>query len=241
MYWTIRLLIVAAVMAAVFAFEPQAEAQARPLRVAFLGDSLTYGLNASSPARMYRQLLVERIHGDRPISDVFAAFQDPYGLTDDALLRVDDVVRFRPDVVILEIGNHEVFAGEAFIDVFPYLYDSLLYRLQLTGATVIVSTPAWLGYAAESREYRDALRIDSEVRRLAARRGIAVADLWTPTVGRSDLISRPGDPNFIPPYDGDDLHPNDAGHRVLAEAFWDAYRADRARRALSDAARAGSR
>lgn len=239
MLLTVRLVLAAAVMIAVLALEPKVEAQARPLRVAFLGDSLTYGLNATTPATMYRQLLVERIHGDRPIGEVVAVFQDPYGLTDDALLRVDDVVRAQPDVIILEIGNHEVFAGEAFIAVFPQLYDTLLYQLQLTGATVIVSTPAWLGYVAESREYRDALRIDAEVRRLAARRGLAVADLWTPTVGRADLISRPGDPNFIPPYDGDDLHPNDAGHRVLADAFWTAYLADRAQRALRDAARGG--
>jgi acyl-CoA thioesterase-1 len=203
-----------------------------PLRLAFLGDSLTYGLHASTQDHIYRAILGRRILAGNPQGLTVSEFQDPFGLTDDALRRVSSVVGVSPDVVILEIGNHEVFAGGAEVERFPALYDDLLGHLQATGAVVIAGTVAWLNYPADSREFADALRINAAIRRLCARRGIAVADLWTPTVFRSDMISQPGQMSFVDPYEGDDLHPNDAGHKALADAFWDAYRRDRARRAL---------
>jgi lysophospholipase L1-like esterase len=202
------------------------------MRLAFLGNSLTYGLHASAHDRMYRELLRRRIFAEHPDGVEFSAFQDPFGLTDDALRRVPEVIEASPDVIILEIGNHEVFAGGEQIDRFPELYGELLDRIAGTGAVVIAGTVAWLNYPAGSREYADALRINEAIRRLCARRGIAVADLWTATVFRPDMISQPGDPSFLDPYEGDDLHPNDAGHRALADAFWNAFRQDRARRAL---------
>lgn len=209
-----------------------AQDEPAPLRLAFLGDSLTYGLHASTQDHIYRELLGRRILAGNPRGVVFNEFQDPFGLTDDALRRVSSVIESSPDVVILEIGNHEVFAGGDDVERFPALYDDLLGQLEATGAVVIAGTVAWLNYPADSREFADALRVNQAIRRLCARRGIAVADLWTPTVFRSDMISQPGEPSFVDPYEGDDLHPNDAGHRALADAFWDAYRRDRTRRAL---------
>jgi lysophospholipase L1-like esterase len=211
---------------------PPVQAEARPLRVAFLGDSLTFGLHASEPETKYVSLLLQRLAAQTPVGDVLLVYQDPLGMTDDALRRLPAVLDARPDLVILEIGNHEAFAGGEQVDLFEERYDDLLGRLQDTGATVIAGTLTWLNYPRESREYTDALRLNDSIRRLCARRGIAVADLWTPTALRSELIAHPGEPSHVPPYDGDDLHPNDAGHRALADAFWAAYQQDRARRLL---------
>jgi hypothetical protein len=53
---------------------------------------------------------------------------------------------------------------------------------------------------------------------------LVVADLWTHTDLRMELISTPADTSHIDPYRGDFLHPNDLGHRVMADAFWKANR-----------------
>ena len=224
----IVLALAVAVLPASLAAEPP------PLKIAFLGDSLTVGLHASSPERMYQTLLVRRILGGGRDGVVIRAYQDPFGMTDDALARVGGVVEAQPDLIILEIGNHEAFAGGHEVALFEARYEELLDKLQGTGATVIAGTLAWLNYSTESREYANALRLNAIIRRLCGRRGIAVADLWTATVFRPDFISRPGDRSWVEPFDGDDLHPNDAGHRALADAFWEAYQRDRARRALGD-------
>lgn len=210
-----------------------AEAQRRPIQLAFLGDSLTMGLHASATDRMYRDILAKRIlelHGGSVVSTVI---QDPFGLTDDALNRSGPVLRSRPDIIILEVGNHEVFADSEQVDLFPSRYEQLLDALQGTGAVLIAGTVAWLNYAPESGEFARALRMNQMIRDIGARRGVTVADLWSPTVFRNDLISRPGDPSAIEPFDGDDLHPNDAGHEALADAFWSAYRREFARRMVA--------
>jgi lysophospholipase L1-like esterase len=235
----LRLLVVAITLlaltvAAAAPRAPEAAAQSvrTPLRLAFLGDSLTMGLHATAEERMYREILARRILAPSGGTVVTTVIQDPYGLTDDAIRRVFPVLDARPDVVILEIGNHEAFADPAEAAQFESRYELLLGYLQLTGARVIAGTLAWLNYPADSREYRQALRLNRSIRDLCARRGITVADLWTPTVFREELLSRPGEPSAIPDQEGDLLHPNDRGHEVLANAFWDAYRRDLARRQL---------
>jgi lysophospholipase L1-like esterase len=209
-------------------------AQRQPIRLAFLGDSLTMGLHASADDRMYREILAKRLlelHGGSIVSTVI---QDPFGLADDAIARSGPILESDPDIIILEIGNHEAFTAGDQVDLFAERYEALLDLLQGTGAVVIASTVAWLNYPEESDDFRRALRVNQMIRDICARRGIAVADLWSPTVFRYDLISRPGDVSAIEPFDGDDLHPNDAGHAVMADAFWSAYRREFARRMLAD-------
>jgi lysophospholipase L1-like esterase len=225
--------LLVALLAFGLALPEPAAAQRQPIRLAFLGDSLTMGLHASATDRMYREILARRIlalHGGSLVSTVI---QDPFGLTDDAINRSGPVLESRPDIIVLEIGNHEVFADAEQVALFPARYEALLDLLQGTGAVVIAGTVAWLNYPADSDEFRRALRVNQMIRDICSRRGIAVADLWSPTVLRDDLISRPGDPSVIEPFDGDDLHPNDAGHEALADAFWSAYRRDFARRMLA--------
>jgi lysophospholipase L1-like esterase len=222
-----------ALLARVLVAPDTAAAQRQPIRLAFLGDSLTMGLHASTTDQMYREVLARRIldlHGGSIVSTVI---QDPFGLTDDAIRRSGPVVESRPDIIVVEIGNHEAFTSGDQVDLFPERYEELLDRLQGTGAVLIAGTVAWLNYPEASNDFRRAIRINQMIRDICARRGIAVADLWSPTVFRYDLISRPGDSSVIDPFDGDDLHPNDAGHMALADAFWSTYRREYARRILA--------
>jgi lysophospholipase L1-like esterase len=188
------------------------------------GDSLTAGLHASREELSYRGLLLEWLAKTRDAGPATAIIQDPVGLLDDAQRRLPRVLAERPTLVFVELGHHEMWADRAQLDLFEGRYADILDRLLAGGADVIPSTLAWLGDPPGSSQYAAALRINATVRRLAEARGLVVADLWTPTDRRPDLISTPEDVSFIDPYRGDHLHPNDAGHRALAGAFWKAYR-----------------
>jgi lysophospholipase L1-like esterase len=203
---------------------PRAHAAQHPPVVVFFGDSLTQGLHASRPELSYRGILLERLAKTRDAGESTAVIQDPVGLLDDAQRRLPSVLAARPTLVFLELGHHEMWADEEQLDLFESRYADILDRIIASGADVIPSTLAWLGDTPGSFQYRAALRINGIIRRLAAERGLVVADLWTPTNLRQELISTPADVSHIDPYRGDFLHPNDLGHRVMADAFWKAYR-----------------
>ena len=197
--------------------------------VVFFGDSLTQGLYASSPELTYRGLMADWLLQTRDNGNALAVIQHPMGLLDDAQRRLPLVLAARPALVFLELGHHEVWSDDAQMDRFEARYADILDRLLASGADVVPSTLAWLGWPAESPEYGKAMRANTIIRRLARERDLVVADLWTRTDRRPELISRTSDPAFLEPGTGDDLHPNDAGHRVLADAFWRAYRTMRTR------------
>jgi lysophospholipase L1-like esterase len=197
--------------------------------VAFLGDSLTAGLHASRPDLTYRELVTQRLAETPDAGRTVTVVQHPMGLLDDAQRRLPQVLAARPSLVFVELGHHEVWADAPQLELFESRYADILDTLLASGAEVIPSTLAWLGYAPESVQYAAARRINAIIRRLAADRELVVADLWSRTHLRLDLISTPADPSFVEPYQGDDLHPNDAGHQALAEGFWRAYRMLRTR------------
>jgi lysophospholipase L1-like esterase len=212
---------------------PPASTTGHRPRIVFFGDSLTAGLHASQPDLTYRALLMRQIAGTLDAGDDAAVIEDPLGLLDDAQRRLPQVLAEHPSLVFVELGHHDIWADDTQMGLFEARYADILDRLLASGAEVIPSTLAWLNYAPGSPQYVNALRANSIIRRLAAQRDLVVADLWSPTVGRADLISTPNDPSFVEPFQGDDLHPNDAGHRVLADAFWRAYRALRTRPPLA--------
>jgi lysophospholipase L1-like esterase len=197
--------------------------------IVFFGDSLTQGLHASRPELTYRGLMTERLLHTRDNGNAVAVIQHPMGLLDDAQRRLPLVLASRPSLVFLELGHHEVWSDDAQMELFEARYVDILDRLLASGADVVPSTLAWLGWPPESPEYAKAMRANTIIRRLARERDLVVADLWTRTDRRPELISRPSDFSFLEPGAGDDLHPNDAGHRVLADAFWRAYRTLRTR------------
>jgi lysophospholipase L1-like esterase len=65
-------------------------------------------------------------------------------------------------------------------------------------------------------------RYAESIKEEAAARGIAVADLWALECA---CRSTPTDPSPFPPYyRGDNFHPNDEGHRRIADALLRALR-----------------
>ncbi len=217
--WRLVLLIAVVCWGAV-----RSAAAAEPPRIVFFGDSLTAGLHASQPDLTYRALLLRAMAGEAAPPSAIAFIQDPVGLLDDAQSKLPLVLAARPALVFLELGHHEVWTDDAQVDLFEERYRDILDRLLRSGADVVPSTLAWLGFPPGSFEYRAAERINGIIRHLAGERGLVVADLWSVTDRRVELLSTAHDASFIEPYTGDDLHPNDAGHETLAGAFLRAYR-----------------
>lgn len=206
---------------------PDRHVSARPPVIVFFGDSLTAGLHASQPDRAYRQIVMQRLRGTADAGPSYSFIQDPYGLLDDAQSKLPLVLAARPTLIFLELGHHETWSTESEVAKFESRYATILDRLLLSGADIVPTTLAWLAYQPGTFSYDAALRINETIRKLATARGLVVADLWTATVMRPELLSRPEDRSFVEPYRGDGLHPNDLGHLVLADAVWEAYRSMR--------------
>ena len=191
-----------------------------PTSLLFVGDSLTLGLYAADPQHTYAELLLDRIKEQRPVQWSESVIEHPYGLTDNAELKVLPYLSSHPQIIVVEVGTHEVHAPPVQQALFAQRYAHLLDRLAETHARIVAGTLPWLGYATGDPGYAEALRENQIIRREAAVRGDLVADLWDPTVGDYAMLSRPGETTFIPPYRGDFFHPGNLGHEILASAFW---------------------
>ncbi len=182
--------------------------------VVFMGDSVTMGAFASTPDNAF----VVRVDNDLKARGIDATNDcvwtlDPYS----DLKNAKRVAGEHRQLIILEIGVHWAAFDAA---QFRELYGSTLDCLAGSGARLVVGTIPWLNWQPGTPVYFE-MAFDSQIiREEAAKRGIPVADLWAATDRRADAISRPGQPCFIAPTcQGDNYHPSDIGHALIAEAY----------------------
>lgn len=184
--------------------------------IAFIGDSLTEGGNASSQANSFVSLvtsyLVERSPKEQ--RSLFLSF-DPLKDPSVAAKAMQHDRRF----VIIELGVHAVVDDAISPEQFRQLYASILDCVTGDGTIVIAGTIPWLGWAAVTPAYERADLFSQIIAQEAEKRQVAVADLWSATKLRLNLISTPQDHTFRGSGHGDNLHPNDAGHAVIAQTY----------------------
>lgn len=177
---------------------PPAASGDRP-RVVFLGDSLTagYGLAETEawPARVAAALAAEGM----PIQAINA------GVSGDTsaggLSRVDWILRSEPDVVVVELGPNDGLRGLP-LDATEENLREIVRRIEAAGAEVLLAglqIPPNYGpdYAGRFRDLYP---------RLAAELGVPLVPFLLEGVG--------GEPDLNLP---DGIHPNAAGHRIVAE------------------------
>lgn len=180
------------------AAQPQAP-EAESFRIVFLGDSLSagFGLPESQafPALVQEQLR-ERGH---PVDVLNAGVSGD--TTAGGLTRVDWVLRSSPDVLVVGLGGNDALRGQPLENTERNLAD-IVRRGRAAGARVVLlGMDVPTNYGAEyGREFADLYP------RVAREEGAELVDGFMREVGL--------DPELLL---ADGLHPNAAGHRVLAE------------------------
>jgi lysophospholipase L1-like esterase len=181
-------------------------------RLLVIGDSLTAGLAASSERATFKQLLAQSLDAD---------------LGSQRVTRLEDAEQaslvWQPDIIVLEIGLNDVISPTLEEEEWRARYGALLDRLQATGATVVAATPFRGVYGAHPK-WGALERYAGYVREAAADRGARVADLWG-IACVPGCLSQPGEPSpFSPLFEGDNFHPNNAGHALIAQILLRALR-----------------
>jgi acyl-CoA thioesterase-1 len=169
--------------------------------VAF-GDSLTAGLGVPAeqayPARLAARLRAEG-YAYRVVNAGVSGDTTAGGLR-----RVEWALRFKPEIVILELGINDGMRGQEPASVQANL-DRLVERFQRAGARVLIAgmrlPPNYGGpYGEEFRRIFEAV---------ARRRGAALMPFFLDGVGGSPRLNQP-----------DGLHPTAEGYRVIVERLW---------------------
>jgi len=184
--------------------------------IAFIGDSVTLGANASTPSKTFDSLVTSYLDERSPKEQrsLFLSF-DPS--TD--LAAASQAMQHNRRFVIIELGVHAAIDESISPDQFRQLYGSILDCVTGDGTIVIAGTVPWLGWAAVTPTYERADLFSQIIAQEAAKRQVAVADLWSATKLRLNLISTPQDRTFLGVGHGDKFHPNDAGHAVIAQVY----------------------
>ena len=167
-----------------------------------LGDSLTAGYGVA-PDEAWPALIQARLRREGfPHSVVNAGVSGD--TTAGGLRRVDWVLRARPEVAIIALGANDGLRGQS-VQAMRENLDRIVERLRAAGARVLLAgmrLPP--NYGADFT--RDFAAVYPEI---ARRAGIAFMPFLLDGVAADPRLNQ-----------GDGIHPNAAGHRVIAERLW---------------------
>ncbi|HSP74682.1 MAG TPA: SGNH/GDSL hydrolase family protein [Cryobacterium sp.] len=182
----------------------------RPLRVLFVGDSISYGLNAERQDLGFRPLMVAALSADGPVQEFH---KNRPGATTRTVSRLVDVPK-NLDLAVVELGTNDV-VDQTEPDDFARSYRSLLQRVHTESPGVPLLCVGTWGSAggADGSDSYNAI-IDEE----CARQGGAFASLY----GLYPIAANRG-PAGRDVFGGmsDRFHPNDTGYRAIADLLLD--------------------
>ncbi|MGD0766295.1 MAG: SGNH/GDSL hydrolase family protein, partial [Dehalococcoidia bacterium] len=186
--------------------------------IAFIGDSLTLGAVASVPSKDFASLVTDYLdkRGVQETKRIFIIL-DPG--TDVPLALATQAMKHDHFFVILEFGVHAVAAPQLSPDQFRQMYASVLDCVAGDDTIIVAGTVPWLGWAPDDPLYARAEQFSRIIAEEAAKRQVAVADLWSAMKLRPELLSTPQDYTFFGSHHGDNFHPGDAGHSVIAQVY----------------------
>lgn len=196
-----RPLLIAIVVAALGAGALVAGAPAEPI-IAALGDSLTAGFGVSAeeayPARLQARLRREGY----PYRVVNAGVSGE--TTAGGRRRVDWILRLKPEVAIVALGANDGLRGTSVAAMRTNL-EEIVGRLRAGGARVLLA-----GMRVPPNYGEDFAREFAAVFPDVARRtGVALMPFLLDGVAADPSLNQ-----------GDGIHPNADGHRVIADRIW---------------------
>ncbi|MFA5056625.1 MAG: SGNH/GDSL hydrolase family protein [Opitutaceae bacterium] len=211
---------------------PHKDLRADPVkRVVALGESITWGYSASSKdqcwvnqvVRLLEEFQGEKIElinsgiGNNVLTPACPAY--PYSTKPSALERLDaDLIRYRPDLVFLAYGLTDSRGGTP-SETFRRAYQELIDRIRAKiNPTIVIVTIYYMHapfyddvrtHMAESNyEVTDIYNL--VIKQLAEDNGLILADAYAAEKGVDWVV------------DQDHVHPNDLGHRLIANRVFEA-------------------
>lgn len=170
--------------------------------VAFLGDSYSKGIGASSNGQRWTTLVSAAMGwSELNLAEGGSGYTTTYlGQKTDYGIKLDVIAAAQPDIVVVSGGRNDYEAGTASLTraVASSLFEAI--KAVALHAQLIVTSPIW-----DSTEPPDdfATLIDG-VKSATEQVHAGYLDIGEPLTGRPDMI------------DPDGLHPNKAGHRAIA-------------------------
>jgi lysophospholipase L1-like esterase len=188
-----------------------------------LGDSTVEGVGASSAASNYVSRLYARLrerYRHSKLTNLGVA-----GATSADVVReqLEPALGLKPDLVTLSIGPNDVTTGVS-VHAFADNVDTVLRRLAgETHAVLVINllpdlavTPRFAEREAAREVGRLSVTFNDALRRVGARRGAAIVDLYA--ASRREV---PAHPELMA---SDGYHPSDLGYARWAELMWEAVR-----------------
>jgi lysophospholipase L1-like esterase len=183
----------------------------RPMRVLFAGDSLTSGYFSSTEDKGFSQIIAAELSKRGPIEQTRG--QKAGG----NLSTVGNLVDVPPnlDLAVVELGTNDT-QGRTVPTAFAPQYDGLLTKITAASPDVkLICVGTWGAPGGDTDPY------DSAIQAACDKRGGKYVDL-------SDQFMLPTHrgPAGVKVWAGtsDTFHPNDAGHRVIADMILDRIR-----------------
>jgi acyl-CoA thioesterase-1 len=183
-----------------------------PLRVSIVGDSMDYGLFATEKALTFHELMVEEWRKSGPVAD---QMPNTIGGTARDALKTQDFPRGQ-QLYVVELGTND--AVRVNYQDFRTEYNTLLDRIRSASPdAALVCVGPW-----RPKEIADTF--DTMIKDLCEVRGgvfRSISDLFTDKSlkGPAGVLTFRGV--------SDAFHPNDRGHRAIADRILDAIRLNR--------------
>lgn len=186
-----------------------------------MGDSLAEGWYASTKSKDYVNLLSSIVHQKMgynvKIRDDIAV-KAGTGLKDEGLLRINEVLAANPNFVTVEFGTNDLQTklNNAYSNPkqFEIRLNDLLKQLKSASShPKILLVTTWNG-GQLSQTY------DQIIYSVAKKYNFPVADISSVWANRSDTMGPKGESSFAGTGISDGWHPNDKGHKEIAESIY---------------------
>jgi len=208
--------------AAIRADGEPASAASKPGTILFLGDSISVGVGAGEPGKRYSTLVTNFLNqGEKKIEEVNVAISGstlvdqlwPAPKSSGYPYVLEKALALKPDIFVIQHGTNDNAVG-ASIGEFLWSYRQTVRavkeKLPQTKIVCMTICPSW-GITNATEEWLNQVNIG--IQEIAALENTLLAHTHFRLQNRRDLFP-------------DGIHPNDEGHRIMAESVIDALQED---------------